>query len=79
MRGTNKTYSAASIIDAQGKTQYHIVPTKFIIFGLACLALLIGVAFVLGILVIGNKLEINTLKQQVVQPQENSNAEHINR
>lgn len=73
MRGERPAYTAATIVDKEGATRYHIIPNRLIIFGLATMALLVMTALILGFLIIHNKYEIDTLRQKIEAPVEDTN------
>lgn len=66
MRGENKRpYSAATIVDEEGTAHYHVIPTRLVTIGIACVALLMLIAVILGVLVVTNKWEIYDLQEKI--------------
>lgn len=64
MRGDSKLI-VASIIDAEGNTHYHILPTRWVKVGSIGFALILLLAIILGLMIINNKYDIDNLRQKV--------------
>ena len=67
MRGENKRpmYSAATVVDHQGATKYYILPGKLAVLAVSSMIILVIIAILLGFMIVKNKYEIDSLKQQV--------------
>lgn len=80
MRGDNIKFSAAHVVDVEGNVQYHVLPTKWVKLGLIGFALLLIIAVVLGLLIINNKSDIDSLRYKIeTQEGHNDNTPDPNR
>jgi hypothetical protein len=70
MRG-QKSYTAGTIVDLDGRPRYYILPNKLILFAIASMIVIVIVTVVMGLVVIYNRNEIEGLKDKIeVQEQE---------
>lgn len=66
MRGDNNTrFTAARVIDTEGKLHFHVVPTKWVSFGLVGFILMLVLAVVMGLLILSNKTDIERLREEI--------------
>lgn len=55
----------ASVIDEDGNTHYHILPTRWVKIGAVGFALMLFLAVILGLMIINNKYDIENLRQKI--------------
>lgn len=78
--GPSSKLSAATIVDIHGVPKYHVVPTRFVALGLACMGLLFIIAILLALLVVSNKFAIDSLEDKIkVDEGQNDNTQNFDR
>ena len=78
MRGDNVKFTAAHVIDTEGNVQYHVLPTRWVTFGIIGFCLMLLIAVVLGLLIINNKKDIDNLRQETIEVNEGHDANTSN-
>lgn len=75
MRGDNKRLSAASLIDDDGKTHFHVIPSRWLQVGSLLMILMVLGAILMTIMMMMNRGDIDALKMKDQQMEVNANVQ----